>query len=219
MKKEHRKTMVLIIAVIIVFLLIVCFIGGIIVINGILDDEDYPSEVPITEIYIDVSVYLSTLDGNFNSTYVLVPTLVDNNFNPIGISNLDYDSSSEYNYSVTQLNTQNGWCLNITPVPDLLRIYFNYTFPYATFNTNSEYDIENRFYENTPGISIWNDESDSVISQFYCNEGTRSFHFSYYRDNSFIHRLSDIIDEDNDMSRPPGWNEFKLSRDVISISE
>ena len=164
--------------IIAVVLIIAIYFIGCVDNNNENDDDDASNngneegrDILIEEIdtYIQIS-FDQSIQGNVS---VMFPTLVDENNQPIEITNL----SSDDNWSMRLQMSKYGWCINATLIPRpatpsqpapffYQRMYFQYNFSGAKFNTGKKCDISDRYFEDTPGISIWEEDNNEINSDF-----------------------------------------------------
>lgn len=190
--------------------LLIISVSGCISINDTNDDEKNNNDtwdVTINELYISYSIEFVGYDENI---FVLFPTLVDTDQNLLEL----------LNENLTIEKTPFGYCLNISikdmqyfsnPNPQYGGHYQYVLNSQLTFNTGEKYSIKERFCEDTPGLTLWEEKNDNVYTKIYCNSKVRNISWSYERGDS-VDFLSDSIDDNNNWG--PGWKEFQLNRHI-----
>ena len=172
------------------------------------------TDVLIKEIALQIKCNLFN-DIIDSGAYLLVPTLVDALGVPVGMGSVD--SPFDIDHNITLEMTPNGWCLNITPMPCYLTIYFNYTVTNATFNTMQQADaIDGRYYKDTPGLSIWEpDNYNTVFTKAYCNKAVSGLSYQYYRADT-IGGFAFMVDEFSTWPDAwgPGWDTPHVERSI-----
>jgi len=173
-------------------------------------------DVVIKELELLIKCNL-TDDSIGSDAYLLVPTLVNASNVPVGMFRAV--SPFHVNHTITTEMTPHGWCLNITPLPCYLELDFYCNVTNATYNTQQQAIISDRFYEGTPGISVWSEDGyGTVTTMVYCNKDVESLGYQYYRAETIG---ADSVMIDSFSTRPDGWNghgwrTFSLGREIIN---